>query len=156
MSIPLIPRALLNLINARLDDVLMFNFHMDGYIAEAISPGGSASDILSSYFGKRVVLLYNGPQPRECPPATDFPQLKATTAFADGYPLLFMSEESVEAVQKEVRGYVGKQGVEERWAKDKLVIERCVPLCPRTEKNVEGPKVPSEYYLSRGWRIRRG
>jgi hypothetical protein len=39
---------------------------------------------------------------------------------------MILSEESVEAAEKEVRKYVGVQGVEEKWKDDKLVIERYV------------------------------
>jgi uncharacterized protein len=53
-----------------------------------------------------------------------FPQLDATTNYPDGYPLLVLSEESVESVEKELRGHVGKQGIDERWKTDSLVIER--------------------------------
>jgi uncharacterized protein len=44
--------------------------------------------------------------------------------YQDGYPLLLLSEESVEATEKEVRKYVGTLGIGERWKDEKLVIER--------------------------------
>jgi hypothetical protein len=37
-----------------------------------------------------------------------------------------LSEESVKAAEREVRGYVGIQGVGENWKDDKLVVERWV------------------------------
>lgn len=104
----------------------MFNgaVYMDGYITSAITPGRSPSEILTSYFGKAVHLIYDGPLPRACPPTTSFPQLEATTVFGDAYPLLLLSEESVEAVEEKVKEYVGQQGVEQRWEKERLDIER--------------------------------
>lgn len=113
-----------------LDNVTMFDIKvMDGYICQSVTPatGRSPSTILSSYFEKPVHLLCKGPQPRACNPTALFPQLSATTDYPDGYPLLFLSEESVEVVEKELRGHVGKQGIDQRWSADRLVIERFRP-----------------------------
>jgi hypothetical protein len=63
---------------------------------------------------------------RICKPTLDFPNLDASLRYQDGYPLLLLSEESVEAAEAEVRKYVGTQGVEEKWKDDRLVIERWV------------------------------
>jgi hypothetical protein len=70
--------------------------------------------------------VYKGPRARICEPTFDFPSLDASLRYQDGYPLLVLSEESVDAAETEVRKYVGTQGVEERWKDDKLVIERWV------------------------------
>ena len=99
---------------------------MDGYICESVTPttGRSPSAILSSYFEKGVYLLCKGPQPRSCGTTVSFPQLSATIDYPDGYPLLVLSEESVEEMEKELRGHVGKQGIDASWYTDRLVIER--------------------------------
>lgn len=68
--------------------------------------------------------MFKGPRARTCVPTLDFPNLDANLHYQDGYPLLILSEESVEAAEREVRDYVGVQGVEEKWKDDKLVVER--------------------------------
>ena len=83
--------------------------------------------MLSKFLGRSVHLTYKGPQPRACNPTQTFPALVATVSYQDGYPLLFLSEESVAEVERQLKGYVGVQGIEERWKEDKLVIERSVP-----------------------------
>ncbi|KAF8913229.1 hypothetical protein CPB84DRAFT_1820649 [Gymnopilus junonius] len=101
---------------------------VDGYISESVvGPKDSPSKILSKYFGKPVHLIYKGPRPRPIDPTASFPQLNATAKFQDMYPLLVLSEESTDAVERELRGHVGKQGIEERWSQDKILIERFRP-----------------------------
>jgi len=112
-----------------LDDIKFFTISLDGYICQALpapSASQTASSILSKYFECPVHLMYKGPRVRACDPTFDFPSLDASLRYQDGYPLLVLSEESVDAAETEVRKYVGTQGVEERWKDDKLVIERCV------------------------------
>lgn len=100
---------------------------LDGYICESIVGFKDApSTSLSNYFGKPVHLIYKGPRPRPIDPTTSFPELDATAKYQDMYPLLILSEESTDAVEHELRGHVGKQGIEERWSQDKITIERCV------------------------------
>ena len=83
---------------------------------------------LSKYFGKDVHLIYKGPRPRPCEPTLDFPELAATAVFQDGYPLLVASEESLRSIQARIRGQIGVQGVEDRWAMEDLEITRYVFL----------------------------
>jgi len=104
--------------------------NLDGYICQALpapSASQTASSIMSKYFDRPVHLVYKGPRARICEPTFDFPNLNASLRYQDGYPLLLLSEESVETAEEEVRKYVGTQGVEERWNDDKLVIERFRP-----------------------------
>jgi len=102
---------------------------VDGYICgkSTQSNSESPSSILSKFLGRPVHLSYKGPRLRVCDPTQTFPALDATISYQDGYPLLFLSEESVEEVERELRGYVGVQGIDERWKEDKLVIERFRP-----------------------------
>lgn len=65
---------------------------------------------------------------RICPPTLRFPKLDAPAYFQDGYPLLLVSEESVEAVQVQIKDMVGKQGVSDKWAEEKLEVERYVRI----------------------------
>lgn len=66
-----------------------------------------------------------GPRARDCPKTVAFPELDAKTAYADGFPLLVVSEESLGDVQRRVGDSVGvKPGVEEKWRKGKVEIER--------------------------------
>ena len=74
--------------------------------------------------GFPVLLVMKGPRLRICPPTQRFPNLDAPSYFQDGYPLLVVSEESVAAVQEQIRGMVGVQGVEEKWSNDILQVER--------------------------------
>ena len=81
---------------------------------------------MSKYIERPVNLVYKGPRARICVPTFDFPNLDASLRYQDGYPLLLLSEESVEAAEQEVKKYVRIQGIEEKWKDDKLVIERWV------------------------------
>jgi uncharacterized protein len=98
---------------------------IDGYICQSV-PGTSLSPslILSKFLSKPVHLVYKGPRPRMCMPTTAFPALEATVSYHDGYPLLILSEESVKEVERQVKAYVGVQGVDERWKEQSLVVER--------------------------------
>jgi len=113
----------------RIDDISMWGTSLDGYICETpplmpSASGRSPSTILSEYLEKPVQLVYKGGRPRPCDKTSLFPELEATAVYQDGYPLLVLSEENVEAVEKELRGHVGTQGIEERWATDRIVVER--------------------------------
>ncbi|KAI6163709.1 MOSC N-terminal beta barrel domain-containing protein [Pisolithus thermaeus] len=99
---------------------------IDGYICESLS-GRSPSTILSEYLERPVHLVFKGPRPRVCPPTSRFPKLDAPSYFQDAYPLLIMSEESVAAVQGQVREMVGSQGVGDEWTERELEIERFRP-----------------------------
>ncbi|KAJ7597654.1 MOSC N-terminal beta barrel domain-containing protein [Mycena floridula] len=114
-SVPLLPSPDWTLI----DNITLWDDSLDGYIC-----GGPSSRLLSAYFEKQVHLIFKGPRPRPCEPTSSYADLKAVTDFADGYPLLILSEESVQAVETELRAHVGKQGIEERWKTDALVMER--------------------------------
>jgi len=114
-----------------LDNIDLFSHHnLDGYICEAQPPPSAsqtASSILSKYFERPVHLVFKGPRTRACEPTLDFPNLDASLHYQDGYPVMILSEESVEAAEKEVRKYVGVQGIEDKWKDDELVIERFRP-----------------------------
>lgn len=99
---------------------------IDGYICESLS-GRSPSTILSEYLERPVHLVFKGPRPRVCPPTRRFPKLDAPSHFQDAYPFLIISEESVAAVQREVREMVGSQGVGDEWTERELEIERFRP-----------------------------
>ncbi|KAF8844115.1 hypothetical protein BDN67DRAFT_895589, partial [Paxillus ammoniavirescens] len=99
---------------------------IEGYICETIT-GQSPSAVLSEYFGYPVHLVVKGPRVRICPPTARFPKLDAPSYFQDGFPLLLVSEESIEAVQERIRDMVGIQGVGEKWEKEELVVERFRP-----------------------------
>lgn len=47
------------------------------------------------------------------------------------YPLLVLSEESTVAVENELRGHVGTQGIEEYWKDERVPIERSVDFSVR-------------------------
>lgn len=126
-SVPLRPTSeMLNKWNF-VDDVNMWGNQLDGYICESLTSGPSPSAILSAFFGKPVHLIRKGPRRRICQPAPSFPQLNASTDFPNTFPLLVLSEESVESVRQEIRAQVGKQGVDEKWKTDVLEIERFRP-----------------------------
>ncbi|CAA7268053.1 unnamed protein product [Cyclocybe aegerita] len=113
-----------------LPNIIMWPTHpaMDGYICESIiGPKGTASVVLSKFIGRPVHLAFKGPQPRRIDPTTAVPDLVATAKYQDMYPLLVLSEESTGAIEKELRGHVGTQGIEERWKTDRIVIERFRP-----------------------------
>lgn len=107
----------------------MWGQKLQGYICQALtqhSESRTPSSILSEYFERSVNLVLKGPRIRACDPTFDFPKLESSLVFQDGYPLLLLSEESVQVAENEVRKYIGVQGVEERWKEDSLVIERLV------------------------------
>ncbi|KAF9245643.1 hypothetical protein BU15DRAFT_40911, partial [Melanogaster broomeanus] len=109
-----------------LDVELWAKKDIEGYICETVT-GQSPSTLLSEYIGYPVHLVVKGPRVRICPPTLRFPKLDAPSYFQDGYPLLLMSEESVNAVQERIRDMVGIQGVGEKWEKEELVVERFRP-----------------------------
>jgi hypothetical protein len=39
---------------------------------------------------------------------------------------MVLSQESTARIEEELRGHVGKQGIDERWSTEKLVIERYI------------------------------
>ncbi|KAG5643498.1 hypothetical protein DXG03_000739 [Asterophora parasitica] len=108
---------------------------VDGYIVQRLpeasfqssNPELTASEILSVYFGKPVHLMYKGPRARPVRTTHAFPDLKATSVFQDMFPLLVLSEESMEDVEREVRERVGQQGVDEHWKEGKVHIRRFRP-----------------------------
>lgn len=111
-------------------DISVWSDKVDGYICQSkdTSDPYSPSEILSRYFNKDVHLIYKGPRPRPCEPTIDFPKLDASAVFQDGYPLLLASEESLKAIQEQIKGQIGVQGVDEHWARDELEMTRYVPL----------------------------
>ncbi|KAH8831667.1 MOSC N-terminal beta barrel domain-containing protein [Flagelloscypha sp. PMI_526] len=112
-----------------LDDLNMWDKPIDGYICEALDPTvcSSPSEVISRFLGIPVKLVVKGPTPRPCSPTPAFPQLSATHVFQDGYPLLILSQESVQAVEDQTREYVGVSGVEEKWKNDEIAVERFRP-----------------------------
>lgn len=101
----------------------MWGNEIDGFICESTF-GRSPSKIMSDYFGRPVHLIVKGNTPRPCHPTDTFPELKATTCYQDGYPLLVLSEESIDVLHDEIRARVGTQGIEDKWSKQEFVIER--------------------------------
>jgi hypothetical protein len=111
--------------DCRLENVMMSGDSIEGYICPTSDLGTTLpSSVLSEYCGRPVHLVYKGPRLRHAEATPSFPDLAATFRFQDGYPLLILSEESVEAVETKVRDLVGVQGVADRWRTEKLNIER--------------------------------
>jgi len=113
----------------RIEKVMMWDVPFDAYICEALAslPSRSPSAILSSYFGRPVLLVYKGAQARFCDPTATHPKLEAKAVFQDCYPLMVLSQESIPRIEEELRGHVGQQGIDERWKTESLVIERFRP-----------------------------
>ena len=101
---------------------------LDGYICQATDANSSTNNIpsatVSRFLKRDVLLVRKGPRPRPCKPTPSFPDLTATFHYQDGYPLLVCSEESLHSVQERLQGQIGVQGVDGRWKKDELVMER--------------------------------
>jgi len=57
----------------------------------------------------------------------EFPELKATAKYQDGYPLLVFSEENVQAIEEQIKPLVGTQGIDPRWEDGQVVVERFRP-----------------------------
>ncbi|KAF8079183.1 MOSC N-terminal beta barrel domain-containing protein [Lyophyllum atratum] len=112
-----------------IDKMNLLVFPVDGYIVQTLPSSSplSASAILSIYFGKPVHLMYKGPNPRAVEATHAFPELQATSVYQDMYPLLVLSKESMEDVEREVRGRVGEQGVGEAWREDRVELRRFRP-----------------------------
>ncbi|KAI0348181.1 hypothetical protein BDW22DRAFT_1350346 [Trametopsis cervina] len=111
--------------------------NIDGYVCRTLDTSQqSPSDVLSLYMGKAVHLVMKGPSVRHCDPTPLFPDLKASSVFQDGYPLLVASEESLDAVRTAIRnaanggsGGIGKIGGMDydRWKDGNIEIERFRP-----------------------------
>jgi len=111
-----------------LTDIIIWSVPVDGYICQSVNGAPSSpSDILSKYLGKKVHLVYKGPQPRSVDKTYEFPELKATVKYQDGYPLMVFSEENVKAVEEKIRPLVGTQGIDRRWEDGRVLIERFRP-----------------------------
>ncbi|KAJ6463749.1 hypothetical protein DFH09DRAFT_1226904 [Mycena vulgaris] len=128
-SLPLCPSQTVLASWKRIEKVLMWHVPFDAYICEALPspPSRSPSEILSSYFGRSVHLVYKGAQPRACEKTATHPKLEAKAVFQDCFPLMVLSEESTARIEEELRGHVGTQGIDERWKTESLVIERFRP-----------------------------
>lgn len=114
---------------ARLDDIKLWGDLIDSYVCETASGSGarSPSAILSDFFGRDVLLVMKGPSPRVCAPTDAYPNLKSSCVFQDGYPLLVLSEEGLDDIERELREHVGTQGIDPRWKDAKLAVERFRP-----------------------------
>ena len=114
---------------SRLEDIYLWGRgDLDGYICQATDANSSTNNIpsatVSRFLKRDVLLVRKGPRPRPCKPTPSFPDLTATFHYQDGYPLLVCSEESLHSVQERLQGQIGVQGVDGRWKKDELVMER--------------------------------
>ncbi|TDL19380.1 hypothetical protein BD410DRAFT_727313 [Rickenella mellea] len=107
-----------------LNDVELWGKDVDGYICP-----GAANATLSRFLQRDVLLVYKGPRARPCPPTYAFPHLDASAAYQDAYPLLVANDASLGAVEERVRDFAerGEKGVDPRWGKEKLAIERFRP-----------------------------
>ncbi|KAL0579242.1 hypothetical protein V5O48_002746 [Marasmius crinis-equi] len=108
-----------------IDNVSMWEDSIDGYICE--NPTVSISETLSRFMGRAVHLAFKGKKPRNCAATTAFPDLRASAKYQDGYPWLVFSEESIDAINEEVRGRIGQQGIDEKWKTENVVVERFRP-----------------------------
>ncbi|KAI5830595.1 hypothetical protein K523DRAFT_239506 [Schizophyllum commune Tattone D] len=112
----------------RISDIKLWGDLVDSYVCEAAGEGGrSPSAILSDYFERDVLLVMKGPKPRLLAPTDAFPNLKGSCVFQDGYPLLVLSEEGLDDIERELRENVGSQGIDPRWKEAKLAVERFRP-----------------------------
>ncbi|KAG9017306.1 hypothetical protein FRB93_007420 [Tulasnella sp. JGI-2019a] len=107
-SIPLNPDGELLESWPLVDDVRVWSSSNDGHIVRSIDPDAifgldTPSETLSNFLGRGVLLVRKGPRPRAVVPAPAFPDLKTTTAFQDGYPLLIASEPSLRDIVKHIR-----------------------------------------------------
>ncbi|KAJ3570554.1 hypothetical protein NP233_g4332 [Leucocoprinus birnbaumii] len=101
---------------------------LDGYICQPSAAGASSpSDILTQYIGKPAHLAYKGPMPRKIDPTYDYPDHKGDAYFQWMYPMLLLSEESMEAILEKTRPLVGTQGIGEKWQDRELEVERFRP-----------------------------
>jgi hypothetical protein len=127
-------RALvLTVLIRRADDCFMFKkIQVDGYICEPLDPTWpSPSEILSEYIGRPVHLVMKGPKRRACNVTRTFPDLVASAVFQDGFPLLVVSEESLEKVGDEINLWANGEvngesieGIDGAWKKNRVAIER--------------------------------
>lgn len=111
-----------------INGIRFFGDKLDGHIVTPLhDASGSPTESLSRYFNKQVYLVYKGPEDRYVEPTHEFPNLKATCKYQDGYPILVLSQESVSLVEKEIQSRIGEQGVEENWKEDKVHHRRFRP-----------------------------
>ncbi|KAI5119725.1 hypothetical protein M0805_001438 [Coniferiporia weirii] len=114
----------------RIEDIELWGrYDIDGYICQSLNAEDreAPTKILTRFLERDVFLVLKGPRARPCKPTYEFPVLEASARYQDGYPLLVVSEESLQAVQERLRGEVGIQGVADRWSEDNLVMERFRP-----------------------------
>jgi uncharacterized protein YcbX len=116
---------------SRLDDTQIWKDTTDAYVCRSIEPASTDPSVaFSRYLGKDVLLVYKGPATRHLGGTDDFPSLKGSAVFQDGYPILVATEESLIDVQQKVA--LSASGDDERWAlkgvsgewKGEIVMER--------------------------------
>ncbi|KAG8875367.1 hypothetical protein FRB97_005179 [Tulasnella sp. 331] len=90
------------------EDVRVWSSRNDGHIIRSIDPDAifgpdTPSETISNFLGRNVLLVRKGPRPRAVVATPAFPDLKTTTAFQDGYPLLIASESSLRDITRHIR-----------------------------------------------------
>jgi len=99
-----------------IEDVALWGFTIDAYVCQAVQPtvsGSSPSELLSKYLGREVLLVFKGPAPRIAKPTPSAPTLDAAFLFQDGYPLMVLSNETIDDVAQRVMQAARK---EEGWS----------------------------------------
>ncbi|KIO24191.1 hypothetical protein M407DRAFT_103277 [Tulasnella calospora MUT 4182] len=97
------------------DNAAVWRSNNDGYVVQSLDPDATygpdtPSETLSNFLGRNVLLVFKGPRLRWVAPTTNFPQLKATAAFQDGYPILVATDSSLEDIAKRVRSAANAEG----------------------------------------------
>ncbi|KZV90908.1 hypothetical protein EXIGLDRAFT_616305 [Exidia glandulosa HHB12029] len=116
-----------------LDGLNLFSIKtLDGYICESLPGHANASEELSRFLGLRVALVLKGPRRRAVDSTPTFPSLHEDTSvlFHDGYPVLLVSEESLEDVERrtwEIARAGDSDRVDAKWKNERLVMERFRP-----------------------------
>lgn len=117
-----------------LDGLTLFSITtLDGYVCQSLPGHANASDELSRFFDFRVALVIKGPRRRAVDSTPSFPSLHEDTSvlFQDGYPVLLVSEESLEEVERRT-WELARQGASDRvdpkWKQERVVMQRHADL----------------------------
>ncbi|KIO27324.1 hypothetical protein M407DRAFT_23498 [Tulasnella calospora MUT 4182] len=97
------------------NNVIVWESNSDGYVVVSLDPDAvygpdTPSKTLSRFLGRTVLLVLKAPKLRWVLPTTNFPNLRASAMFRDGYPILVANDSSFEDIAKQVRMAANAEG----------------------------------------------
>ncbi|KIO15499.1 hypothetical protein M407DRAFT_87042, partial [Tulasnella calospora MUT 4182] len=125
------------------NNVIVWESNNEGYVVESLDPDAAygpdtPSKTLSKFLGRTALPVLKGSKLRWVLPTINFPKLRASAMFHDGYPILVANDSSFEDIAKRVRMAANAEGDgedtfkihglnKEVWKEKEIFIERFRP-----------------------------